>query len=80
MPQRVSIEGLQMYNELKDFGYMWMWGMMLVGAITWIIHQIRESAFQSGYWKGRQAGWDSHRRMTNIQKKSDQVFDYDNYN
>ncbi len=80
MPQSVSIEGLQMYNELKDFGYMWMWGMMLVGAITWIIHQIRESAFQSGYWKGRQSGWDSHRRMTNIQKKSDEVFDYDHYN
>jgi hypothetical protein len=54
--------------------------MMLVGAITWIIHQVRESAFQSGYWKGRQAGWDSHRRMTNIQKKSDEVFDYDHYN
>jgi hypothetical protein len=80
MPQIVSIEGLQMYNELKDFGYMWMWGMMLVGAITWIIHQVRESAFQSCYWKGRQAGWDSHRRMTNIQKKSDEVFDYDHYN
>jgi hypothetical protein len=80
MPQIVSIEGLQMYNELKDFGYMWMWGIMLVGAITWIIHQIRESAFQAGYWKGRQAGWDSHRRMSNIKKKSDEVFDYDHNN
>ena len=56
-----------MYNDLKDFGYMWMWGMVITGAITWIILQIKESAFQSGYWKGRSDGWkvaNRHRDLT----------------
>lgn len=80
MPQSVSIEGLQMYEDLKDFGYIYLWLLMGLSALWWVGYQIKESAFQAGYWKGRQAGWDSHRRMTNIQKKSDEVFDYDHHN
>jgi hypothetical protein len=80
MPQSVSIEGLQMYEDLKQFGYVYLYTLMGLSAVWWVLYKIKESAFQAGYWKGRQAGWDSHRRMTNIKKKSDEVFDYDNYN
>lgn len=80
MPQSVSIEGLQMYEDLKQFGYVYLYTLMGLSVVWWVLYKIKESAFQAGYWKGRQAGWDSHRRMTNIKKKSDEVFDYDNHN
>ncbi len=66
-----------MYAELKDFGYILMWGIVGVTAVAWIIYEIKESAFQSGYWKGRQVGWQMHRRMIDNKIKSDEVFDYD---
>ena len=69
--------GLQMYNELKDFGYVVMWGIVAITAIAWVIYEIRDTAFQNGYWKGRAQGWESHRRLMNTKLKSDEVFDYD---
>jgi hypothetical protein len=56
---------------------VWAWYCLGAGTLLLIIYQIRESSFNSGYWKGRQAGWESHRRITNIAKKSDEVFDYE---
>jgi hypothetical protein len=50
---------------------------MGLGVGAWIIHEIRDTAFQNGYWKGRSDGWTSHRRLMNTKAKSDEVFDYD---
>ena len=66
-----------MYDELKDLGYLWMWGVVGMVAATWLIMEIKDTAFQNGYWKGRAQGWESHRRLMNTKLKSDEVFDYD---
>ena len=68
---------MNLYGELRDLGYLWMLGMLGAAFVWWIILEIRETAFQNGYWKGRADGWNSHRRLTNIKKQSDEVFDYD---
>jgi hypothetical protein len=61
----------------KDDMLQLAWILLGLGTITWIIYEIKETAFQNGYWKGREAGWQSHRRLSNIKVKSDEVFDYD---
>ena len=66
-----------MYDELKDLGYLWMWAVVGMVAATWLIMEIKDTAFQNGYWKGRAQGWESHRRIMNTKIKSDEVFDYD---
>ena len=66
-----------MYDELKDLGYLWMWAVVGITAATWLIMEIKDTAFQNGYWKGRAQGWESHRRLINTKIKSDEVFDYD---
>ena len=66
-----------MYDELKDLGYLWMWAVVGITAVTWLIMEIKDTAFQNGYWKGRAQGWESHRRLMNTKLKSDEVFDYD---
>ena len=68
---------MNLYAELKDFGYLWMLGMLAAGTVWWLIIVIKDTAFQNGYWKGRADGWNSHRRLMNIKAKSDEVFDYD---
>jgi uncharacterized membrane protein len=65
---------------MKELGLLWMWCMLGVTVVIYIVALIREQSFNSGYWKGRQAGWNSHRRMTNIKQQSDEVFDYDKQN
>lgn len=58
---------MNLYSDLKDLGYVIMWGITLSGVVLWIIHEIKESAFQSGYWKGRSDGWkvaNRHRDLT----------------
>ena len=64
-------------NELKELGMMWMWAVVGMVAVTWLIMEIKDTAFQNGYWKGRAQGWESHRRLMNTKIKSDEVFDYD---
>ena len=64
-------------EELKNLGYLWMYAIVAIMAIAWIIHEIKDTAFQNGYWKGRAQGWESHRRLMNTKLKSDEVFDYD---
>ena len=63
--------------ETRDLGFVIMWAIVGSIAITWLIHEIKDTAFQNGYWKGRAHGWDSHRRLMNTKTKSDEVFDYD---
>ena len=63
--------------ETRDLGFVIMWAIVGSIAITWLIHEIKDTAFQNGYWKGRAHGWDSHRRLVNTKTKSDEVFDYD---
>jgi len=62
---------------VKDDMLQLAWIFMGLGIGAWIIHEIRNTAFQNGYWKGRADGWNSHRRLTNTKAKSDEVFDYD---
>ena len=63
--------------ETRDLGFVIMWAIVGSIAITWLIYEIKDTAFQNGYWKGRAHGWDSHRRLMNTKTKSDEVFDYD---
>ena len=60
----------------------WLWLYAMLGLVTgwWAITKIMDQAWDRGYWVGRSAGWQSHRRLTNIKVKSDEVFDYDNHN
>ena len=64
-------------EELKNLGYVLMYAIVALIAVAWIIHEIKDTAFQNGYWKGRAEGWQSHRRLINTKVKSDEVFDYD---
>ena len=61
----------------KDDMLQLAWIFLGMGVGLWIVLMVRETAFQSGYWKGRKHGYEMHRRMTNIKSKSDEVFDYD---
>ena len=64
-------------EDLKNFGYILMYAIVAITTVAWIIHEIKDTAFQNGYWKGRAEGWQSHRRLINTKVKSDEVFDYD---
>jgi formate/nitrite transporter FocA (FNT family) len=64
-------------EDLKNLGYLWMYAIVGATILAWIIHEIKDTAFQNGYWKGRSEGWQSHRRLVNTRIKSDEVFDYD---
>jgi len=53
--------------EFRDIGYVIMWAIMGLILIAWIVGEIKENAFQSGYWKGRSDGWkvaNRHRDLT----------------
>ena len=67
-------------EELKNLGYLWMYAIVATTVVAWIIYEIKDTAFQNGYWKGRSDGWTSHRRLVNTKTKSDEVFDYDKQN
>ena len=66
--------------EARNMGFVIMWAIVGLTFAAWIIYEIRDTAFQNGYWKGRADGWNMHRRMTNIKAQSDEVFDYDKQN
>ena len=36
-----------------------------------------DNAKTTAYWRGRKDGWDMHRRIIDIKKKTDEVFDYE---
>jgi len=66
--------------EARDLGFVIMWAIVGLTIMAWVIYEIKETAFQNGYWKGRADGWNSHRRLVNTKIKSDEVFDYDKQN
>jgi len=70
-------ERMNPIEDLKNFGYVFMYALVAITLVAWIIHEIKDTAFQNGYWKGRAEGWQSHRRLINTKIKSDEVFDYD---
>jgi Ni/Fe-hydrogenase subunit HybB-like protein len=74
-----------MYTELKDFGYLIMWGVVIMSLLTFVGYVIYEwiydRGFQAGYWCGRSAGWkaslEHNRKLERM--KSRAVFDYDKH-
>ena len=74
-----------MYTELKDFGYLIMWGVVIMSLLTFIAYVIYEwihdRGYQAGYWSGRSAGWkasiEHNRKLERM--KSRAVFDYDKH-
>jgi hypothetical protein len=62
---------------MRAEGLVWAWWIFGASIVALMIAYIKNSAFESGYWKGRAAGFESHRRITNIAKRSDEVFDYE---
>jgi hypothetical protein len=62
---------------MRAEGLVWAWWILGASIVALMITYIRNSSFESGYWKGRAAGWESHRRLANTIKKSDEVFDYE---
>ena len=57
---------MNLYSDLKDVGYLIMYGIVGLTILLWIIAEIKESAFQSGYWKGRSDGWKVANRQRDL--------------
>jgi hypothetical protein len=70
-----------MYTELKDFGYLMMWGVVVGLLLTWAIGTYIENVKTIHYWRGRKDGWDMHRRMSDNKQavKDARQFDPDGY-
>jgi hypothetical protein len=62
---------------MKINGLTLLWFMIATGLIAYALQLLKRESYNSGYWRGRAIGWESPRRLTNIQKKSDEVFDYE---
>lgn len=60
-----------------DMGYVALYAGLFAIFLWWLIDVVKDNSFQNGYWKGRAVGWDMHRRMINIKRDTDEVFDYD---
>jgi hypothetical protein len=54
-----------------------LWFMIATGLLSWAVSLWHKEIYNKGYWRGRAIGWESHRRLINIQKQSDEVFDYE---
>ena len=69
-------------SDMIETTAIWLWLYAMLGLITgwWAVTKIMDQSWDRGYWVGRAAGWQSHRRLTNMKAKSDEVFDYDNHN
>jgi hypothetical protein len=62
---------------MKINGLTILWFFISTGLISCALNLWQKEAYNKGYWRGRAIGWESHRRLTNIQKESDEVFDYE---
>ena len=62
---------------MKINGLTILWFVISSGLISFALNLWQKEAYNKGYWRGRAIGWESHRRLTNIQKESDEVFDYE---
>ena len=56
-------ERMTPYDQLKDFGYLIMWGVVAGLLLTWAIGTYIENVKTIHYWRGRKDGLDMHRRM-----------------
>ena len=56
-------ERMTPYDQLKDFGYLIMWAVVVGLLLTWAIGTYIENIKTIHYWRGRKDGWDMHRRM-----------------
>jgi hypothetical protein len=54
-----------------------LWFMIATGLLAYAVNLWQTEVYNKGYWRGRAIGWESHRRLINIQKQSDEVFDYE---
>ena len=68
---------MNLYADVKDLGYVLMYGIVGLIVIAWIFNEIKNNAQNRYYWIGRKDGWDMHRRMIDNKVKTDEVFDYD---
>lgn len=62
---------------MKINGLTVLWFFIATGLLSWAVSLWHKEIYNQGYWRGRAVGWESHRRLTNIQKQSDEVFDYE---
>ena len=62
---------------MKINGLTVLWFFIATGLISYAFSLWHTEIYNRGYWRGRATGWESHRRLTNIQKESDEVFDYE---
>jgi hypothetical protein len=54
-----------------------LWFIIATGLLAYAVNLWQTEVYNKGYWRGRAIGWESHRRLINIQKQSDEVFDYE---
>ena len=62
---------------MKINGLTVLWFMIATGLLAYAFNLWQQEVYNRGYWRGRAVGWESHRRLTNIQEISDEVFDYE---
>ena len=64
---------------MKINGLTILWFFIATGLISFALNLWQKEAYNKGYWRGRAIGWESHRRLTNTIKKTDEVFDYEKH-
>jgi hypothetical protein len=62
---------------MKINGVTILWFMIATGLLAYAFSLWQTEIYNRGYWRGRAIGWDMHRRMINIEKEVDKVFDYE---
>jgi len=60
-----------------DLGYAAIYAGLFALFCWWVVAELKDKFYASGYWKGRYDGWNLHRRMIDNKNKTDEVFDYD---
>jgi hypothetical protein len=66
-----------MGDSMKINGVTILWFMIATGLLAYAFSLWQTEIYNRGYWRGRAIGWDMHRRMINIEKEVDKVFDYE---
>ncbi len=66
-----------MGDSMKINGVTILWFMIATGLLAYAVSLWQTEIYNRGYWRGRAVGWDMHRRMINIEKEVDKVFDYE---
>jgi len=66
-----------MGDSMKINGVIVLLIMLGTGLVSYLISLWHTEISNQGYWRGRQVGWNMHRRMINIKQEVDEVFDYE---